>query len=188
MAPATAIAAPPLMTADEFLRKHGSEKSVELVDGQIVRYPMPGGPHGYVANNISVLLTPFIREKKLGRVFSCDTFFRTRTDPDRVRGADLAFVSYQRMPPGPIPDGMLPTVPELVFEVRSPSDSINDMTSKATEYIAAGVTVVIVLDPKTESAAIYREHEFPQVRHNGDELTIPDVLPGFAVTVRAFFE
>ncbi|VTT98129.1 unnamed protein product [Gemmataceae bacterium] len=50
------------------------------------------------------------------------------------------------------------------------------------------MTVVLVLDPETESLAVFRENEFPIRMHNGDELALPDVLPGFAVKVKAFFE
>lgn len=40
----TATLPPPIgpMTADEFLRLHGDESGIELIDGQIVRLPMPG--------------------------------------------------------------------------------------------------------------------------------------------------
>jgi Uma2 family endonuclease len=179
----------PLLTADEFMRLHGSETRVELFRGRVVRYPMPHGPHGYICNNASAIITPFVREHKLGRVFSNDTFTRVRLkEPtDTVRGADVAFVSFAKMPPGDVPGGPLPT-PDLVIEVRSPSDRISQLSAKASEYLETGVAVVIVIDPETESLAAYRENEFPIRMHNGDELTLPDVLPGFAVQVRQFFE
>jgi hypothetical protein len=47
----------------------------------------------------------------------------------------------------------------------------------------------VVLDPRIEAATVYcGNDELPQRFHNGDELTLPDVLPGFAVPVRRFFE
>ena len=178
------------MTLDEFLRLHGGETCIELVRGQVVRYPMPGGPHGYICNNASAIITPFVREHGLGRVFSNDTFTKTRLTEakETLRGPDVAFVSYARMPKGPIPKGPIPCAPDLVVEVRSPSDRIPQLSTKATEYLDAGATVVLVLDPETESLAVYRENEFPIRMHNGDELTLPDVLPGFSIEVKKFFE
>jgi Uma2 family endonuclease len=180
----------PLLTADEFVRQYGGETCVELVRGQVVRYPMPGGPHGLIAGNVTAILHNFVREHSLGRVFSNDTFTRTRTKEttSTVRGPDVAFVSFARMPKGPVPAGPLPVPPDLAIEVRSPTDRIPQLSSKATEYLDAGVTVVLVLDPDTESVAIYRENELPIRMHNGEELTLPDVLPGFAVPVKKFFE
>lgn len=96
-------------------------------------------------------------------------------------------MSYARMPKGPIPEGPLPA-PDLVIEVRSPSDRIPQLSAKATEYLEASVTVVVVIDPGTESLAVFRENEFPIRMHNSDELALPDVLPGFAVPVAQFFE
>jgi Uma2 family endonuclease len=151
---------------------------------------MPGGPHGLIAGNVTAILHNFVREHSLGRVFSNDTFTRTRTKEttSTVRGPDVAFVSFARMPKGPVPSGPLPVSPDLAIEVRSPTDRIPQLSSKATEYLDAGVTVVLVLDPDTESVAIYRENELPIRMHNGDELALPDVLPGFAVPVKKFFE
>ncbi len=185
----TAAAAEPLLTADEFMKLHDSETRVELFRGRVVRYPVPQGLHGYICGNAFFLINLFVREHKLGRVFTNDTFVKVRLkEPtDTVRGADVAYVSYAKMPLGDVPPGALPS-PELVIEVRSPSDRIPQLSSKATEYLEAGVTVVIVIDPDTQSLAVYRENEFPVRMHNGDELTLPDILPGFAVRVSQFFE
>ena len=179
----------PLLTADEFMRQYDGETRIELFRGRVVRYPTPGEPHGYICNTASEIISPFVWQHKLGRVFSNDTFVKVRLkEPtNTVRGADVAFVSFARMPPGEVPEGPLPT-PELVIEVRSPSDHISQLSVKASEYLEAGVTVVVLLDPVTQSAAVYREDEFPIRMHNGDELTLPDVLPGFAVPVKQFFE
>jgi len=43
-------------------------------------------------------------------------------DPDKVRGADVSYYSFGGLPPGPLPEGYLDVVPELVFEVRSSTD------------------------------------------------------------------
>ena len=59
--------------------------------------------------------------------------------------------------------------------------------AKATEYLDAGVKVVVILDPQTDSAGVFRPDELPQRFHNGDELKLDDILPGFAVPVARFF-
>jgi Uma2 family endonuclease len=86
-----------------------------------------------------------------------------------------------------VPAGPLEFPPALVVEVRSPSDSVRQMTDKTNEYLDAGVTVVIVLDPLTDSAAACRPGEWPQRYHNGHELKIPDFLPEFAVPIKKIF-
>lgn len=178
------------MTGDEFLRQYGDASGVELVKGKLVRIPMPGADHGEVCTNAGVILHQYVKPQKLGRVMNDDTFIRTTSNPDGYRGADVVFISYERLPADqPTPTGALTPPLELVIEVRSPSDSISAMSNKAYEYLEAGVKCVVVLDPPTESAAIYRSNELPQRFHNGDTLALPDdVLPGFAVPVAKFFE
>jgi Uma2 family endonuclease len=178
------------MTGDEFLRQYGDASGVELVKGKLVRIPMPAPDHGLVCAKATYLLMDFAMRNSLGRVMSNDTFIRTTTDPVGYRGADVCYVSFNTLPAeqSPPKPALIPPM-ELVVEVRSPSDSIGAMSNKAYEYLEAGVKCVVVFDPPTESAAVYRADELPQRFHNGDTLTLPeDVLPGFAVPVAKFFE
>jgi Uma2 family endonuclease len=176
------------MTAEEFVKLHGDESGVELVKGRVVRYPMPGVEHGEVCGNAYAFIRETVKQGGLGRVMTNDTYIRTT--PDTYRGADVCFISYARLPKEqPRPKGPLEVPPEVVFEVRSPTDRTGDIQIKVGEYLNAGVTVVVVLDPNIEAATVYRQtEEIPQRFSNGDELTLPDVLPGFSVPVRQFFE
>ena len=62
------------------------------------------------------------------------------------------------------------------------------MLAKASEYLEAGVSIVCVLDQMSETLQIYRPDELPRTLHGDDEFTLPDVLKGFRVVVRRFFE
>ena len=178
-----------LLTYDEFVRRHGDEKLVDLVNGRVVRYSMPHSEHGYISGNVMLLIGGFAKANGRGRGFTCDTFIRTKIDPPCCRGADFCFVSYTRMSKEQrVPAGPIVVAPELVVEVRSPTDRSGAVNEKVDEYLAAGIGVVVVIDPETESLAVHRKDELPIRMHNGDELTLPDVLPGFAVQVKAFFE
>ncbi len=180
---------PPLVTAEEFLRRHGDDSGIELIDGHLVRLPMPGFQHAEVCGNAYALLREFVKPNRLGRVFSNDPFIRTKTDPDSYRGADVVFISYVTLPATtPTPKGAITPPLELVVEVRSPTDSLNEMMAKALEYTDAGVTVVLLLDPEERFAAVFRANQLPQRLEPADTLTLPDVLPGFAVLVAQFFE
>jgi Uma2 family endonuclease len=119
MTPTVPPAAPPLMTAAEFVKLHGDESGVELVKGRVVKYPMPGAEHGEVCSKANYFLTGYAIERPAGRVMSNGTFVRTGTNPDTYRGADVCFVSYTRWPKEqPRPKGPLEVAPDLVIEVR----------------------------------------------------------------------
>jgi Uma2 family endonuclease len=178
---------PPTMTADEFVRKHAGDR-VELIDGVVRELPMPFFKHGNVCATFSRRLGNFAEEHDCGRVASNDSFVVVQRDPLRVRGADVCFYSYECLPRGPVPEGLLSVAPDLVAEVRSPSETWSDVFIKVSEYLKAGVRVVLVFDVPTMTVSVCRDTELQTILHAGDELTLLDVLPGFAVRVGTLFE
>lgn len=186
MTPAT-TAPPTLLTAEEFARQYAGRRA-ELVKGVVVELPMAFPKHGKVCGRVAKHLMIFVDDHDLGHVMINDSFVRITENPSTVRGPDVSFYSYERLPRGEVPGGLLPAVPDLVFEVRSPTDTWTKAFAKVIEYLEAGVRVVVLIDPDTATASVYRPDELQQIHDNGDELTLPDVLPGFAVPVRKFFE
>jgi Uma2 family endonuclease len=183
-------AAPARLSADEFARRYDGQH-VEYVNGQVREVPMAGGKHGKVCYRAAKLIGNFVDDNALGHMFINDTFVKVpqRGDPERVYGADVCFVSFARLAKdAEVPDGVIPVTPELVVEVRSPSDSWSDAVSKMLDYIRAGVSVVVILDPATRSASVYRDQVRQEIFEADQNLVLPDVLPGFAVPVAALFE
>jgi Uma2 family endonuclease len=105
-----------------------------------------------------------------------------------VRGADVAYYSYARLPKGPVPAGYGPELPELVVEVCSENDRWPGILEKVSEYLNAGVLVVVVLDPEPRVAHVFSVQGPPRRLGAEDELTFPDLLEGFTVRVGRFFE
>jgi len=52
------------------------------------------------------------------------------------------------------------------------------VVAKMLGYIAAGVNIVVILDPKTKSASVFRGDDRQDIFETADALTLPDVLPG----------
>jgi Uma2 family endonuclease len=182
-------ATPTLLTAEEFARRPDPGHPEELVRGKIVAMPPAGARHGYVCINAGFLLNLFVRERGLGRLLGNDSGLITRRNPDSVRGPDLSFYSYDRFPRGPVPKGYLPAIPEMVVEVRSPDDRWRNLHEKVAEYLAAGVTAVLILDPDTSTAHVVHADQPTRVLGPQDTLTLPDILGAeFAVVVGRFFE
>lgn len=177
-----------LLTIEEYLALPDNDTPNELVRGKIVPLYVPTPRHGQICAEVVFFLGCYLDDHDLGHLVGNDSGIITERDPDTVRGADVAFYSYNRAPPGPLPQGYLPVMPELVFEVRSPGDRWGQILAKVGEYLEAGVTVVCVLDQMTERCHVYRNDEEMQVFLPDQELTIPDVLPGFQVVMRRFFE
>jgi len=185
--PAPRAAPPALLTAEEFYDRYG-RGGYELVKGVVQEVAMPGARHGKVCVKVARVLDEFFEANSLGHVMSNDTLMLLRRGPDSMRGADVCFVSHATLPKDAVPDGPLEVIPELVFEVRSPSDPWTEVIEKMLDYVKAGVKVVVILDPKTKSASVFRPTDRQEILEADQTLTLPDVLPDFALVVGKLFE
>src|SRR5204863_6840588 len=86
---------PPLITGEELLAM-GDVGPCELIDGRIVPMSPTGEEHGFVEATLAAALIEFVRSRKLGRVMTGEVGVFTRRSPDRVRGADVVFISSAR--------------------------------------------------------------------------------------------
>ena len=148
----------------------------------------PDRRHGYVCLKADRMVGNFVEEHDLGRVMSNDSGVITERDPDTVRGADVAYYSYARLPKGPLPTVYGPEVPELIVEVRSANDPWHEILEKVAEYSAPAYCMVVVLDPEAQTAHLFGPTDPPCTLGPEDELVLPSVLEGFRVRVGWFFE
>lgn len=181
--------APASLTLDEFLR-HYAGAYVEVIDGAVKEIPMPQPLHGEVCTNVAIYLGGFIKQRGLGTVCVNDTFVLIQAVPLRVRGADAVFWGTAKVPGGTPRVGMISAPPDLCVEVVSPTNTWSEVFTKVGEYLGIGVPAVVVLDPETYTASVYRNNpaQGQQILNRNEDLTLPDVLPGFAVPVARFFE
>ncbi|MFO0897096.1 MAG: Uma2 family endonuclease [Pirellulales bacterium] len=177
-----------LLTAEEFLLLPDTDGPLELVCGVPTPMNMPGGIHGLICARLGRYLGAFVEDQGLGVVLSNDSGIVTRRGPDSVRGADLAYYSFKRLPRGTVPRGYPSVAPELVFEVRSPSDSWPELTGKAGEYLQAGVLVVCVIDPEAQTATVYRSDRPAETLAAEATLGFPELLPGWDLPLGKLFE
>jgi Uma2 family endonuclease len=179
---------PRLITAKEYLRMPDDGTPTELVRGRIEVMMLPVPRHGWYCGRVVEILVEHARKHKAGRVVCNDAAIITERDPDTVRGADVAFYSYKRVAKGKLPKGYLSAPPEVVVEIRSPSDRMSKLLTKIGEYLAVGVGVVCLLDPDSEMITVFEGDKPPRILRKTDTLDLPAVLPGFRVPVSRFLE
>jgi Uma2 family endonuclease len=183
----TALAPPKLLTAEEYALLPDTGQRTELRRGVVVIMNLPGFRHGEVCSNVHHFIDAFVREHKLGRTLINDSGIITERNPDTVRGADVSFYSYQRVPKGQSPVGYAGASPEIVFEVVSPSNTRRAIKEKIGEYVKAGVNVVCIVDPQYKTANL-EYAELPTEKLQGDDLLSFTELPGFSLAVKKLFE
>ena len=179
---------PKLLTAEEYGRLADDGRLTELVRGRIFEVNRPFTAHGYLVYRVAMLLGYFVDQNHLGRIVAGDAGVVTQRNPDTVRGSDVAFYSYERIPAGSLPEGYWPASPELVLEIRSQNDRWKDVHQKVAEYLSANVLTVAVIDPVSKRVHVYSANNEATILNSIDQLTFPDVLPGFEVGVERLFE
>lgn len=159
----------------------------ELVEGRIVPMSPTGPRHGELEQQLAWLLRNFLEAHPLGRLYVGEVGIYTRRDPDTVRGADVAYISHERLALHEPEAAFFTAVPEIVVEVLSPGDRAAAIETKVQEYLAAGALEVWIVVP--ESAALRRHRPGSAGSELLDEtatLTTP-LLPGFELPIREIF-
>lgn len=91
------------VTADQLLHKPDDGYRYELVEGELRQMSPAGSEHGAVIVKISYLVQHLVKQTGLGVVFSADTGFVIKRDPDTVLAPDVSFVRAERVNAGPLP-------------------------------------------------------------------------------------
>ncbi len=177
---------PAVHTAADLERLSAQGHHYELIRGELRPMSPSGGPHGDATSRVSFYVNGVVYGDDLGMTFAAETGFFLERDPDTVKAPDFAFVAYERLP-DPLPEGYVPLVPDLAVETRSPNDTAREVAEKVEEWLAAGVRLVWVIEPRKRTITTHRQGRSPQFLGVGDTLDGEDVLPGLSVPVERLF-
>jgi Uma2 family endonuclease len=171
------------ITAEEFFLMppptDGAQQ--ELVRGEIITMPPPGGMHGVSCNKAGRRLGNFVEDNDRGTVASNDTGFITQRNPDSVRGPDVSYWSKERLKEVPV--GYIDIAPDMLVEVLSPSNTWKQIRAKLIEYFGLGVRLVWVIAPEDRTLTIFRTPDEGRLLHETATVTGEDVLQGFSCRV-----
>jgi Uma2 family endonuclease len=157
----------------------------ELVDGVLVEKPM-GAKESLLAMLIGRLLLNYLDEQELGVVLGADGTLEIM--PDLVRIPDVCFISAEKLSEGQLPDDPVPElVPDLAVEVWSEGNTKKEMTRKLRDYFLAGVQMVWLIYPKTQTAQVYTSPTKSRKVPKDGKLDGGTLLPGFTLSLKALF-
>jgi Uma2 family endonuclease len=176
-----------LVTAEELERYPDDGHRYELVEGRLVRMSPVTFEHGRIVMRLGSLLGRYLEQHPVG-VVGADVGFKLASNPDTVRGPDIAFLRHDRVPPRGA-RGFVPGPPDLVIEVVSPDDRPEEIRAKTEEYLARGVLLVLVVDPDDQTVTMARPGAAPYVLHLPDEVVdLDNVITGFSCRLREIFQ
>lgn len=178
------------LTTDEFYQfcqLNSAYKFEREADGNLLLIAPSGGETGQHNGELTYQVGSWNRQSKLGFVYDSSTGFRLPNGA--VRSPDVAWVAADRRN-ALTPDQRRkfpPLCPDFLVELMSETDSQKDTEAKMTEYIANGCRLGWLINPKTQTANVYRANGSIDVIADFDaSLSGEAVLPGFTLTLSLF--
>lgn len=136
-------------TYEEYYRLDDDQRH-EIIDGNLLMAPSPDMWHQDWLNEINLLVTPFVKRRKLGRTFIAP--FDVVLDSENTVQPDLIFVAATNL--DIIKPRAIFGTPDLLIELISPSSVRRDRYDKKDLYARFGVKEYWIADPANKSLEI----------------------------------
>ena len=175
-----------LMTVDDLLSAPDDGYRYELIHGKLVKRPASGFEHGVCSANINMSIGAYVQAHRLGVTLIVVTFLLA-TDPDHARIPDVAFVSAERLHLIEDRARAFPAAPDLAVEVISPTDRLTQVREKVADWLAHGVRIVIVVNPRNRTVEVHRPQRAMVTLTEADTIDGGDVVPGWRMAVADIF-
>lgn len=177
-----------LMTADELLRLSPDEARFELIAGERVDMSPTGSRHFVVSLRINQVLWKYLDAHPIGGLGGAEGGFLLERNPDTVLAPDYAFVTNDQIAQLEInPEGFAKLAPALVVEIKSPSNTKDEIDDKTATYLRAGVAEVWWLRPEERALTVHRSNRDPEVMRAPAIFSTSEVLPGIAIDLAVLF-
>lgn len=170
-----------MLTAKDLERLQGydSDLHMELVNGEIAVMSPSGYESDEVAFEFGAQLRNWVRPRRLGRVTGCGAgFILPNAD---TRAPDVSFVQANRLRRSP--QSFAELAPDLMVEVKSPTDSLVKLRQKIDDFLRLGTRVGVLVNPEKRWVEVRRLGADPIMLRDGEILTLPDLLPGWEVAI-----
>lgn len=175
------------LTDDQFydLCQLNRELRIEQTkEGEIVIMPPTGGATSWRNSEIIIALGTWAKQNNEGVVFDSSGGFvlpnGARRSPDAawVRKSRLAPLSAEQK------TKFLPFCPDFVIELRSPSDTLNELQDKMVEYLENGAQLGWLIDPQEQRVYIYRPQTNVECLEDPVSVSGDPLLPGFVLNLQ----
>ena len=173
------------LTLEEFFALSVSDVAYELIEGEAIPKMSPKRFHAGVQKALLILMDAWAENK--GYLYPEWAVRLKRNSEDWVPVPDITYICYSRLSADWLEDEACPVAPELVIEIISPGQTFGGLSQKTTDYLAAGVLRVWLVDSEARSVTVFYPDAPP---HNYTKsATITDsILEGLELTPQQIFQ
>ena len=186
------VAATHLMTIDELLAIPDDGRRRWLINGELREQEVTirNWHHSLTMANVAGEINNWRRTLPLprGLVVCGEAGVRLPGELPTLLGVDVAYVPPDVVVQQTDDTTIIEGVPTLIVEILSPSDKIEELDEMVEACRNAGVKMVWLVDPTDRTVTIYRPGQDATFVNASQELSGDEVLPGFRVLVKQFFE
>ena len=177
-------------TDDEFVEIVAANKDLRLElssQGELSIMSPTGGETGDRNQELGGQVWFWNRQNGLGKAFDSSTGFKLPNGA--TRSPDVSWIKMERWN-ALTPEQrkrFLPLCPDFVIELVSESDDLADTQAKMREYIANGLRLGWLINPKNKQVEIYRQNQEIEILQSPANLSGEDLLPGFILDLQPIF-
>ncbi|OBQ13442.1 MAG: hypothetical protein AN482_04790 [Anabaena sp. LE011-02] len=177
-------------TDDKFVEMVAANKDLRLelsAQGELSIMSPTGGETGDRNLELGGQVWFWNRQNGLGKAFDSSTGFKLPNGA--TRSPDVSWIKIERWN-ALTPEQrkrFLPLCPDFVIELVSESDDLADTQAKMREYIANGLRLGWLINPKNKQVEIYRPNQEIEVLQSPANLSGENVLPGFILDLQPIF-
>jgi len=179
------------LTEDQFFEfcQINQELRIErTAEGDLVIMPPEGGETGNRSILLGTFLTQWAWQDGTGVTFGSSTGFILPNGA--MRAPDAAWVRRSRLTAltADQKQKFLPLCPDVVVEIRSPSDRLNNLQEKMQEYLDTGAQLGWLIDPPSRTVYVYRPNRPVERLEHPATIAGDPVLPGFSLDLQTIWE
>jgi len=172
------------LIVEEFLALPGGDVAQELIEGQAVTKISPKRFHAGVQKALLILMDGWAKNR--GHLYPKWAVRLKRNSEDWIPVPDITYISCDRLAADWIEDEACPVAPELVIEIISPGQTFGELSQKATDYLAAGVLRVWLVDSQARSVTVFYP-DAPPRNYTKSAIITDSILEGLELTPQKMF-
>ncbi len=172
------------LTIDDLYEMPDDGNRYELLQGELIVSPSPGGTHQEVLGELFFLLRSAVRQGNLGKAIIAP--FDVQISPNDVVEPDLFYFRHDQA--NQYTERRFLGAPAFVVEVVSPSSGSIDRVRKASLYVNSGVEEYWIVEPAGNRIIVHdRASGEPSPRIFTAGSLTSRVIPSFTVDLTQLF-
>jgi len=175
-----------LISLEEYLALPLKEDvSYEYDEGRVIEVPTHNVDSARIQARAIVVLDKHLEESRGALFVTGPTGFWLNAQVERI--PDVCVLRADKLAAMEVFHGSRRGAPDLAIEIVSPNESATELERKIDQYLAAGVTGVVLLYPESRHVRVCRTSGETRRLGAGEFLEIAELLPGLRIPIDDLF-